>query len=157
MPLTTATRATAEELEPHIIRFVGSSGAGQWRFQLLCKFCTDLGTVSASAHSIGDAKALRKAAESLPSRVGGSTRFRFVQNAIDAKTSNQAMQRTADRSLCLDLRACERHFQLARSLILDLVKPHALDGSFAVDSGDNCVRVVQYIPRSRCGDVWESA
>ena len=64
MPLTTATRATAEELEPHIIRFVGSSGAGQWRFQLLCKFCTDLGTVSASAHSIGDAKALRTAAES---------------------------------------------------------------------------------------------
>ncbi len=64
MPLTTATRATAEQLEPHIIKFVGSSGAGQWRFQLLCKFCTDLGTVSAAAHSIGDAKALRKAAAS---------------------------------------------------------------------------------------------
>jgi hypothetical protein len=64
MPLSTAKRATAEELEPHIIRFVGSSGAGQWRFQLLCKFCTDLGTVSAGAHSIGDPKALRKAAES---------------------------------------------------------------------------------------------
>ena len=63
MPLT-ATRATAEQLEPHIIKFVGSSGAGQWRFQLLCKFCTDLGTVSAAAHSIGDAKALRKAAAS---------------------------------------------------------------------------------------------
>ena len=64
MPLASATRATAAELQPHIIRFVGSTGAGQWSFQLLCKFCTDLGTVSAAAHSIGDAKALRKAAES---------------------------------------------------------------------------------------------
>jgi hypothetical protein len=37
--------------------------------------------------------------------------------------SNQAMQRTADRPLCVDLRACERHFSLARSLILGLVRP----------------------------------
>jgi len=64
MSLDTAKRATPAELEPHIIRFIGSTGAGQWSFQLLCKFCTDLRTVSAAAHNIGDAKALRKAAES---------------------------------------------------------------------------------------------
>jgi hypothetical protein len=58
-----ARKATAEELLPHIIKFVGSSGDGQWRFQLLCRFCQDMGTVSAAKHSIGDPKALRKAAE----------------------------------------------------------------------------------------------
>jgi hypothetical protein len=58
-----ATRATPEQLEPCIIKFVGSSGGGQWSFQLPCKFCRDLGTVSAKRHSISDPKALRKAAE----------------------------------------------------------------------------------------------
>ncbi len=63
MSVMNATRATAEELEPHITRFVGSSGGGQWRFQLMCQSCTDLGTISAARHSIDDAKALRTAAE----------------------------------------------------------------------------------------------
>lgn len=59
-----AEKASPEELLPYIIKFVGSSGGGQWRFQLQCKFCRDLGTVSARRHSINKVKALRKAAES---------------------------------------------------------------------------------------------
>jgi hypothetical protein len=59
-----AKRARPDDLLPHIIKFVGSSGGGQWNFQLPCKFCRDLGTVSAARHSIGKPKALRKAAES---------------------------------------------------------------------------------------------
>jgi hypothetical protein len=57
-----ARRATPDELLPHIMKFVGSSGGGQWRFQLLCKFCRDIGTVSATRHSIDNPKALLKAA-----------------------------------------------------------------------------------------------
>jgi hypothetical protein len=56
-------RATPDELLPHIIKFVGSSGGGQWSFQLPCKSCRDLGTVSAARDNIGKPKALRKAAE----------------------------------------------------------------------------------------------
>ncbi|HTR41883.1 MAG TPA: hypothetical protein VMH87_09735 [Pseudomonadales bacterium] len=56
-----AKRATADELLPHIFKFVGSSGGGQWC--LLCKFCRDKGTISTARHSIDDPKALRKAAE----------------------------------------------------------------------------------------------
>jgi hypothetical protein len=59
-----ARKATPDELLSHIVKFVGSSGGGQWRFQLLCKFCRDLGSVSAAPHSIDNPKALRKAAES---------------------------------------------------------------------------------------------
>jgi hypothetical protein len=59
-----ARRAIPDDFLPHIIKFVGSSGGGQWSFQLPCKFCRDLGTVSAARHSIGKPKALRKAAES---------------------------------------------------------------------------------------------
>lgn len=58
-----ARKATADELLPHIIKFAGSSGGGQWRFQLLCRFCRDMGTVSAAKHSIGDPKVLLKAAK----------------------------------------------------------------------------------------------
>jgi hypothetical protein len=54
-------RAAAEELQPHIIKFVGSGRSNC--FQLLCKFCRDMGAVSAAKHSISDPKALRKAAE----------------------------------------------------------------------------------------------
>jgi hypothetical protein len=61
-------RATLEQIEPQIIKFVGSSGGGQWRFQLQCKSCEDLGTISAKAHSIGSPKALKKAAKKLESQ-----------------------------------------------------------------------------------------
>ena len=59
----TIHRATADELEPLVSKRVGDSGGGQWRFQLMCKYCEDLGTVSAKKHSIGDTKHLKKAAE----------------------------------------------------------------------------------------------
>jgi hypothetical protein len=62
LEIMNARRATPDELLPHIIRFVGSSGGGQWSFQLRCKFCRDMGTVSAARHSIDNPKALRKAA-----------------------------------------------------------------------------------------------
>src|SRR5438270_5193279 len=58
-----ARRATSDELLPHIVNFVGLSGGGQWSFQLLCKFCRDLGTISAARYSIHDPTARRKAAE----------------------------------------------------------------------------------------------
>jgi hypothetical protein len=58
-----ATRATPEQLEACIVKLTGSSGGCQWSFQLPCKFCRHLGTVSAKRHSISDPKALRKAAE----------------------------------------------------------------------------------------------
>ena len=56
-------RATVEQIEPEIMKFVGSSGGGQWNFQLQCKCCEDLVTVSAKKHSIGNPKALKKAAK----------------------------------------------------------------------------------------------
>ena len=56
-------KATPEELVGHIAPFVGSSGGGQWSFQLQCQFCTDLGTVSAKEHSVGDPRHVQKAAQ----------------------------------------------------------------------------------------------
>jgi hypothetical protein len=56
-------RAKPEELEWLVTKFTGSSGGGQWSFQLQCKLCRDLGTVSAKRHTIGKPKALAKAAE----------------------------------------------------------------------------------------------
>jgi hypothetical protein len=58
-----ATRAMADQLERFVLTFTGSSGGGQWRFQLPCKYCEDMGTVSASRHNIGSPVAKRKAAE----------------------------------------------------------------------------------------------
>jgi hypothetical protein len=54
-----ARRATIEELVPNITRFSAMNG---FSFQLLCKYCRDLGTVSATRHSFKDLKGLRKAA-----------------------------------------------------------------------------------------------
>jgi hypothetical protein len=59
MSLITARPATPEDLQPLIIRSDGSDP----RFQLVCKFCTDLGSISAAHHSMTDPKALRRAAE----------------------------------------------------------------------------------------------
>jgi hypothetical protein len=58
----------ANELAPHISKFVGSSGGGQWSFQIVCSACHNLGAVSASRRTIGDIKALIKAAESFASQ-----------------------------------------------------------------------------------------
>jgi hypothetical protein len=55
-----AERATPEQLEGFLIK--RSAGNGQ-RFQLLCKFCRDLGTVSVNHYGFSDPKAHRKAAE----------------------------------------------------------------------------------------------
>jgi len=43
-----------EQLLPHVMKFVGSSGGGQWRFQLQCSVprCRRMDTVSASRHTI---------------------------------------------------------------------------------------------------------
>jgi hypothetical protein len=56
-------KATKEQIEDRIIKFVGSSGGGQWSLQLQCKVCRDLGTISAKSHTIGTKKALSKAAK----------------------------------------------------------------------------------------------
>ena len=55
-------KATAEELLPLIIKFAGI-GLGNRAYKLQCRFCRDLGTVSASQRMNSD-KALKKAAES---------------------------------------------------------------------------------------------
>ena len=56
-------KAGVSEIEAQIIRFTGSSGGGQWSFQLECKLCRDLGTVSAKKHSIGKDRELKNAAK----------------------------------------------------------------------------------------------
>lgn len=61
-------RATVDEIKPYVSKFVGSTGGGQWRFQLMCKYCEDLGTISAKKHSIGSSKMLRKAVENFISQ-----------------------------------------------------------------------------------------
>jgi hypothetical protein len=56
-------RATPEDIEPYIVSRVGSGGGGQWTFRLPCKFCEDMGVISAKKHSIGNPRYKRKAAE----------------------------------------------------------------------------------------------
>lgn len=56
-------RASADDIERYIETRVSSSGGGQWTFRLPCKFCEDMGVISAKKHSISSAEHRRKAAE----------------------------------------------------------------------------------------------
>ena len=64
----TIRRATADEIEKSIRPFTGSTGGGQWSFQLTCRYCRDLGTVSAASHSISNPRHIRKAAQKFVSQ-----------------------------------------------------------------------------------------
>ena len=63
-----------EQLLPHVMKFVGSSGGGQWRFQLLCSIpkCRRMDTISASKRTIGNERERVKACENF---VQGGWRF----------------------------------------------------------------------------------
>jgi hypothetical protein len=62
------TKATSEQIKERLRKFIGSSGGGQWSFQLECRLCRDLGIVSAKAHSIQSDKNLSKAAKKFESQ-----------------------------------------------------------------------------------------
>ena len=55
-------KSSPKELQPHINTFVGTGNAGR-RFELLCKYCRDKGTVSANSNTIANTKYLQRAAE----------------------------------------------------------------------------------------------
>lgn len=63
-----------EQLLPHVMKFVGSTGGGQWRFQLLCSVprCRRMDTISASKRTIGIERERVKACEKF---VNGGWRF----------------------------------------------------------------------------------
>ena len=54
-------KATPEQIIEQIRNFIGSSGHGQWSFQISCKLCRDLGTISTNASSIKSQKKKVKA------------------------------------------------------------------------------------------------
>lgn len=56
-----------EQLLPHVMKFVGSSGGGQWAFHLLCSVprCRRMGSISASKRTIGNERERVKACEKL--------------------------------------------------------------------------------------------
>ena len=53
-PMVIHANPQTEELLPHVMKFVGSSGGGQWRFQILCSVskCQRMDTISASRRTI---------------------------------------------------------------------------------------------------------
>jgi hypothetical protein len=55
-------KASQEDLEPLIEKFAGT-GRKAKSFRLICKYCRDMGTVSATSQTITTTKYLRKAAE----------------------------------------------------------------------------------------------
>src|SRR6266496_3351164 len=55
-------RATADELVPYIVRFVGTSVGDEGSFRLLCKHCRGLGSIAAARQSFHNPLALQKAA-----------------------------------------------------------------------------------------------
>ena len=56
-------KATVEQIEREIRCFVGSTGGGQWSYQISCKICRDLGTISGKNHNRKSSQNIRKAAE----------------------------------------------------------------------------------------------
>jgi hypothetical protein len=59
------TNQPIEQLLPHVMKFVGSSGGGQWAFHLLCSVpkCRRIDTISASARTIKSERYRVKACE----------------------------------------------------------------------------------------------
>jgi hypothetical protein len=63
--MATDTAQLVEQLLPHVMKFVGSSGGGQWSFQLLCSVpkCMRMDSISASKRTIGNERQRMKACE----------------------------------------------------------------------------------------------
>ena len=62
--MTTTRESTAANLLPQVIRFTGSTGAGQWAFHLLCATpaCRRIGKISTSRAGIKGQRNLERAA-----------------------------------------------------------------------------------------------
>ena len=55
-------KATSDQILEQMRGFVGSSGGGQWSYQISCMLCEDLGCISGKGHNRSNPKKMKMAA-----------------------------------------------------------------------------------------------